>query len=274
MEVVAVGAALPNLFIADLRISSGDVNDPGTRVAASVGVSGEGPVEASLTLSAGDANGGSGGAQAEDQRVNSAMRAYPGRLVDVFFKLSPAMEKAELFKVEVSPRNVGDPGSVNSIIEDDAGWAARKASGRSAVLLISPDNLAQAAGLAKITSLDVEQLRPEVFAQQADEELEKYALLIFHKSAPATALKKPVLLVLPPADNPLFPASGEFASAKITSWIDEHPINSYLRLDLLEPGAGLVFAVPVWAQAVINTEPGAVVAAGESRGIRFAGRGL
>ena len=61
---------------------------------------------------------------------------------------------------------------------------------------------------------------------------------------------------------------------RISSWRNEHPITSYLRVPLLGTNNGVVFSSPLWAFDIINSEEGAFVVAGEHRGIRSAAVGI
>ncbi len=159
----------------------------------------------------------------------------------------------------------------NSISSDDVAWADSSGNTGGKTLLISPDfNSAAESGLEKLSSLAVDVVSPELFSST---DLEAYGQLIFHKSAPVAAARKPALLILPPESNPIFPVSQEIKYPRITSWKEDHPVMSYLRVPLLKPSQTQVFENSPWASEILNVEQGAILITGESQGIRFVGYG-
>jgi len=177
-----------------------------------------------------------------------------------------------VYRVVVASRSGG---VADAIKEDNVAWIAPSKRAQSSALFVSALEGAEGGfGLGAIEGMSVESLSPAAFAQLAPADLERFALLIFHHMSPATAFEKPTLLILPPDQNPLFPVAGKVDAPKIASWVEEHPISSYLKVPLLKPTAALLFATPLWARSVINVEQGAIVVAGESHGLRFAAVGV
>jgi hypothetical protein len=269
VDVLSVGKPSANLYLADLRIVPADVAGAGSKVSAAVGFSGVGEIACRANLYLLDASGAAGSAM-----LSVSAHAYAGKLNEVVFNLPQGVQGEQVYKVEVAPAAQGQQGSQDAITEDNYGWVSAKGTASAQLLLVTPRESTDALGLAKISTVHVVQIRPEDYAKLDSAGLEQYALLVFDEAAPALAPKRPTLLIVPPAENQLFPVAGEFQNGRIASWAGEHPITSYLRFELLAPGAGVIFAVPNWAQAVINAEPGAIVVAGESRGVRFAGVGM
>ena len=141
------------------------------------------------------------------------------------------------------------------------------------LLVASGDELPDS-GFGGVPALGVQQISPAEFAKRAESDLARYSSVIFHRSAPARPPSVPTLLILPPADNPLFPVRDQADEGRITSWAAEHPITSYLKVPLLSPGSAAIFDVPLWAQSIMRVEEGAIVVAGESHGVRFAAVGM
>ena len=160
----------------------------------------------------------------------------------------------------------------------DSSQVARSAE--ADILVVSPLTKNEL-GLNKVKNFNFEVVSAKTAQDMSKERLSRHRLLIFHRSAPPSAEKIPTLLVLPPEDNPVFPLvtghDGEALNVKlpkVTSFDSSHPIVSYLRLGLLAPPSSLIFNPPKWAEAVIGTERGAMLVAGVSSGVRFAGVGF
>ena len=280
VESVLVGKPVTNAYLTGLQSdssgmasSAGSSNVPGAesvkRLVASVGLSAPAPESIELRLY-----------HKQKQEPESAYRLVrrliaklsPETISQVAFD-APTNSNGNVYKVQIAP--VADSPFEDAIAADNEALLSESQTVENSVLLISPDtNTGDALGLSALRALSVRQIAPAEFAALNPAELTKFSLLIFHKTAPGFTPTVPTLLVLPPSRNPIFPVVGEIASPRITSWAEESPITSYLRIGLIKPTAGLVFQVPNWAQSIMNSEPGAIIVAGESRGVRFAGVGM
>lgn len=105
---------------------------------------------------------------------------------------------------------------------------------------------------------------PEQYTQKSSDELRENALIVFHQTAPTIPPKVPALLIAPPRENTLFPTAGGASQLTISSWKEEHPILSYLRVPLLEVTSGEMFRTPAWATSIINSQQGSILSAGET----------
>ena len=261
-----VGEPLENPYLAGISIKK-NAEDPQLKtVSVTVAHSGQAPVDLRLTLFSIDLQGSSTPIRTKKIRTN------PGRSQTLDFIVANRGSK-QIYKAQLA---VGDH-IPNAITEDDQAWVSESTSASGTLLLVGPDtgsNGESALGLSRVPSLRIRPLSPDAYNRLSDREIAKYSSVIFHKTAPAAALEVPTLLVLPPAGNSLFPISGESKSPKITSWANTHPLTSYLKVPLLRPSQAVIIEVPDWAQSVVNTEEGSLIAAGESRGIRFAAVGM
>ncbi len=282
VESILVGKPVTNAYLTGLQIDSsgmapsagsGDAASIGgesaKRLLASVGLSAPAPESIELRLY-----------HKQKQDPDSAYRLVkrlitklsPEAISQVAFD-APTNSNGNVYKVQIS--SVTDSPFEDAIAADNEALLSENQKVENSVLLISPDtNTGDALGLSSLGALSVRQITPADFTALNPAELTRYSLLIFHKSAPGFTPTVPTLLVLPPSRNPIFPVTGEIASPRITSWAEESPITSYLRIGLIKPTAGLVFQVPNWAQSIMNSEPGSIIVAGESRGVRFAGVGM
>lgn len=172
-----------------------------------------------------------------------------------------SQENELAYKIEIKPSGF------DAIEIDNTAWIVGNPEPSSQLLLVSE----KANGLEKIPGFKVNRVSSEQFAK--NDSLEKYSLVIFHRSAPSSPPNKPSLLILPPSDNAFFPASAE-QTLKISSWDETHPINSYLRVNLIKPNKGIEFKTPNWAQAVISGEKGSIIAAGQYSGSLMAASGI
>lgn len=197
------------------------------------------------------------------------IRLEPHLVGQVSFDVSPSASLS-IFKLEVS----ADQAVQNALSEDDTAWLSTLSLTQTKVLVVSPVSSDNALGLGSLSGLALTHETPQTFAERPDSSLKDFSLLIFHRTAPRSAPLVPSLFVLPPENNSIFPAEGSYENIKVSSWADDHPITSYLRVPLLSPSQAALFNVPLWAHSIINSENGSIVVAGESRGIRFAGIGF
>ena len=270
VEAKQVGSRLANFSLQRLRFvekarSQGlDESSEGTpEIVASVQLSAGAPAELLLTLFR---------EGAEQSLLTVGVKALPDRTVDVRLPVTDHASDA-VYRVMLSARS--GAGAVDAIKEDNTAWIAPSRRAQSSALFVSGlEGAENGFGLTTIEGFSVESISPMAFAQLGHSELERFSLLIFHHTAPAAVFEKPMLLILPPDQNPLFPIAGKIDAPKISSWVEEHPLSSYLKVPLIKPGSALLFATPRWARAVVNVEQGPILVAGESHGLRFAGVGI
>jgi hypothetical protein len=210
------------------------------------------------------------------QLISTQEVGFTSQDQEVLFQV-PKRATSPLYRIEL-----GDPSTLskNGNPLDDIAWISQEAVSETRVLLVSPflDSPSQGAaphlGLSRIPSMRVNQISPEEYGSLDRDELARYSLIIFHQAAPTQAPEQPMLLVLPPSGNSLFPITEEIDSPRVTSWTSEHPITTYLRVQLLSPGRSAVLDLPSWATSIINSEYGPLIAAGERGGVRVAASGM
>lgn len=264
ITLLPIGTREPNFFISSIRYEPARKGGSDGQVTFSIGLSDmrERQIEAALY---------SIERNTEKRLVGKRnITILPENSVDVIFDNVSSV--SGVLQAEITPS-----GSLahDALLDDNRAWITSTNAKQQSALLIT--NQGTALGLDSL--LDVEVVSATQFANFTNQELEKFSLLIFHRTAPMPAswVRPPrvsTLLILPPEQNPIFPIARENLSPVISSWADEHPITTYLRVPILKPQSSLIFELPPWAQPVINAEQGTLVVAGESQGVRFAGIGF
>lgn len=265
VSLTQVGRPVANLYLGDLRIEAPSGSDQ-KKVFVSVFSDADRRVAADIT------------AAFENKKsapfAHQQIEIDPGQAAELQFAVPKYSDPGAVIRVDLQPQ-LG--AASNAVTDDDAAFVAGGGGKTNRLLLVSatqfpPDN--PSAGLSAIGTLQVNALDPESAAGLPIEELKTYSLIIFHGVSLASALPVPSLFILPPAEGGVFSARPAEGTGAVTSWAEDHPITSYLRVPLLKLPSFSVIDVPPWASSVINAEQGSVLAAGESRGIRFAAAGF
>ena len=250
-----VGKAVENPYIANAQIAN---TASQFRITASVALSGQFALPLTISLAT----------RAGKSIASKNVTALPGKLIEVAFEISQGGDST--YRLQLSA-----PNDRNAIAADDIAWVSGGGGKLLELLLVSPDQpTGDALGLAAIPGFTTTQLNPEQFSERSLVELDRYELIVFHKSAPRELPDRPTLLILPPDRNPAFPVRAEAGSPNVTSWSEDSSITRYMKVPLLRPSAAVVLGAPSWAQPVISVEQGPIVLAGESRGVRYAGVGI
>lgn len=160
----------------------------------------------------------------------------------------------------------------NAIAADDIAWFSTSSMGLLDILVVSDQG--SLLGLDKISSLNPKAVSLSSYNQLNEEQIKEFNFIIFHLVTPDYAPKNHSLFILPPQGNPVFPLKNAVQNPKITSWINSHPLTSYLKVTLLEPATAETFQSSLWAKDIVNSEQGCLVIAGESRGLRYIGVGF
>jgi len=170
-----------------------------------------------------------------------------------------------IYKILVVPSVAKD----NNIIEDDEVFVTAAPSSATKILVVSKDGKSTL-GLDKIRGIITTALSIGEYNHKSEQELYSNSLIIFHRVSPASLPEVPSLLVIPPADGKLFIVENEVAAPVISSWNENHPINSYLKVKLLNLSSAEMLQVPTWGEKIINLEQGTIAFAGEYQGIKYA----
>jgi hypothetical protein len=271
VEVVQIGAPLPNYFISSLSLFTDSLFQDRKKIRAVISNSAAQGAQVRAVLSTVSLS------DPEVQSLQKVIEEKPLLLnendMEVVFNL-PVSKAFPLFRLQLQAIDNNSANQFNSIVQDDVAWVSEQAAASSSVLLISPELPLQELGLEKIPGFELQRVTPLQYQQLSDKEKSRFSLMIFHKSAPTEFPSRASLLILPPVNNGIFPISEETNQPRITSWAEDHPITSYLRVALLSPGPSALIQVPLWARAVINSEFGPLIAAGEKQGTRVAVSGM
>jgi hypothetical protein len=257
-----VGRPAPNIYISDLHLE-GQTGERSVVVNATL--DGDQRVSADLTVSI----DGRKSAPFGQQRIE----IDPRKSAELRFPLPKGIDAAAILRADLS---AVDGPAADSVSADNSAYVAGSGGKANKVLLISEavHSGDPSFGLAAIGSLQPTTIEPEGAARLSLDDLKSYSLIIFDRVSLASALPVPSLFILPPPSGGVFAGRTIETDGAVTSWAEDHPITSYLRVPLLKPPAYSVIEVPPWAASVINVEQGSILAAGESRGIRFAAVGF
>jgi len=261
---VTVGERDANLWVSGFAMVQSGLSGGGTKLIATIGYAGPAPTEAKVVFTR--------LGEREDVIEAAMISLQPGQTTEARADLPPDASAGQAYRVEVTPKTTSP--IKDALAEDNSAWLVPRSDVGTRILLVSPAGALSKSGLEMIPGFEIEMISPEEFSDRAAAGLDKYSIIIFHRSAPSVPPKRSTLLVLPPADNNLFPVAAQANTSFVSSWVTEHPITSYLKVPLLHPGEAEIFAVPPWAQSVIRAERGTITAAGESHGYRFAAVGF
>ena len=263
VEHLLVGPAASNVYLSDFRFEQGAVGRKDRSLLAWAGLSGPQAQKADVYLR--DNSSGTLIAQKD-------ISLKPGQVREVRFEVPSSRAALKTYSLEIKVRNAAFH---DAVIEDNQAWASQARGAKSDLLLVSPDaRTGDALGLGRISGLGVSQIGVQDYARLSLSELRDYSLIIFHKVVPRTLPKVSSMFILPPTEQAFFPVASEEEKVTITSWKEDHPITSYLRVPLLEPSGSLVFNAPLWTQEILRVKEGPVLLAGESGGLRFSALGF
>jgi hypothetical protein len=125
------------------------------------------------------------------------------------------------------------------------------------------------------TALGLSQLSNYSFILETPKATAGTAKTIFHRVTPKTIPSSPSLAILPP-EGPLPWKGGEVLRApqngavEISRWIETHPIARYTQPQLLSIPSDRVLVCPDSATAILHSQYGALLCAGEEGGNRYA----
>jgi hypothetical protein len=256
-QSIKVGRLAENIFLAEYQW----LNDQTLRVR--VGHSGPSNVLAKVQLSS----------LTPTNQFNSSSNVYLNgdTTKDLDFKVS--FKKGDRIRVAVES-------AAASIAEDSIKgdnqleFKYESGSGTNVLVVSNETDLKARSKLTRIPAWIFTFIQFSDYAKLSKEELGTYAIQFFYKTAPESAPDGSALYVLPPADNNIFPVVTELARQQVTSWQDNHPLNSYLRLTLFEFPAVKVFAEGTGMLPIINVSAGPVVVVKDQGDVRSAAVGF
>ena len=95
-----------------------------------------------------------------------------------------------------------------------------------------------------------------------------YGLEIFHLSTPAMLQANPLLLILPPDDNPLVDLGDPIIRAVASGWRESHPLNRYVNFALFRPTYARPLKPQVAGETLVESQEGVLAFAAERQGKR------
>jgi hypothetical protein len=102
---------------------------------------------------------------------------------------------------------------------------------------------------AATPAIELEVVRPEDFRP---EQAQHATLTIFHRLVPAVPPPTNALYIYPPADNPLFPASGDATNVEVLDWNTHHAALRSLRpLASLPLQRARIVSAPAWSETLL-----------------------
>lgn len=165
----------------------------------------------------------------------------------------------------------------DSILDDNEAWILSESRKREIVLISpqTPDEL----GLNKLKAISFTHLTPEKVSDSfLDEQAREANVVIFYNVAPRTLPPVSSIFIEPPEGDALFSSAATINSSQskldVTTWLDSHPITTYLNLPALSLSQISTLTVPTWAARLISTSGGVIALAGEQMGQRYAAFGF
>lgn len=150
---------------------------------------------------------------------------------------------------------------------DNRAWVRPGAAGKLRVLLTGAGpNTFLERGLALQPNLIVDRAQGgAALSGGAD-----YDLYVYDGVAPPPDARGPVLLLNPPAENPLVPVTGALDRPAVTSQDREHPVMKDVDLGQVRIAQTAAFARPDWARTLAGSDGAPLLIAGEPGGRRVA----
>jgi Ca-activated chloride channel homolog len=194
------------------------------------------------------------------------------------FTIPPRESKGFLIHDLPGPGRVMAHLEVNdALAADDTAYGWIRPVTPTRVLIVSPpspllDDLKALAAAAQGLQLTV--VDPQAFAS-AQPPAQQSDLVIFHRFVPPDAPHTNALYIYPPADNPMFPVSGDATNVEVLDWNAHHPALQSLRPQVATPLQRVRIVAPpsasqplLWSRNADREFPLAL--AGEQDGHRFA----
>jgi hypothetical protein len=175
----------------------------------------------------------------------------------------PSLGPAKIYKAELSPSD-GFP-------LDNIAYATAGSVKSVSVLFVSP-HPADAQGLESIPGVTVATKSPDAFTPA---DLNNIDLAIFEFAAPKELPTVNTMLVMPPADDPVFGFNATSVPAvQITQWSPIDPLSDAVNFRLLNIRQGEVFGGHPWMESTVDGAGGSLLLHGERQGHRFIATGF
>ena len=266
LELIQVGEPAENLFFSDARLSEDTASEK--TIDATVHFSGKGSVDAQLALYSLDTP------DANPQLVKReafTIRGDEKKQIEIVFSSStdPAIYKLLL--------EFPDPGAAsrNAIARDDQFFISNAGVGQASLLLVQAGSEAASLGLDSIPGLQLTSMTASQFADAGSMAIAAFDSVVFYGVSPASLPPIAALVILPPEDpQAIFSSSSTDSNAVLSSWREGDPLLRYLQIPLIELSRVSQLSSPSWMHAVIRSERGVVLSAGENAGLRYVLSGL
>ena len=130
-------------------------------------------------------------------------------------------------------------------------------------------------GLDSIPGLQLTSMTAQQFADAGATAIAAFDSVVFYGVSPASLPPVAALVILPPEDpQAIFSSSSADSNAVLSSWREGDPLLRYLQIPLIELSRVSQLSSPPWMHAVIRSERGVVLSAGENAGLRYVLSGL
>ncbi len=139
------------------------------------------------------------------------------------------------------------------IAEDNTIYIATRLNG--SLFVVHSDLSLEQLGLKSIPGYDF--IKAESF--QATEQRDKQISYLYHRQLPEQAIKANQLVILPPVDNTSVPVKELSGAVNITSWLQAHPLMSYLDASALAIKSGSAFTTQPGLEAVLSSNAGPLI---------------
>ena len=257
ITAITVGSQTDNLYFSSVSVERAPELSSQRKLTATVAFSGQGEVSFRVLAK------GSKSSVAFAQ-TNITLKSDSSTTIEIPIPLENASENSFLLSLDgITQANK------NSISVDDIAWASIERASSSKILLVSPTlPLDSDLGLESLLGFGVTRISEADFESYSKEDLENYSLVVVHKSKFPKILSRPVFGIVPTDGAEAFSFAGVSENPLVTSWSENHPVMSYLKVPLLKPVQSIVFTPSFWLQQLVSAEDGPVVLAGETKGVR------
>ncbi|HLH75657.1 MAG TPA: BatA domain-containing protein [Candidatus Binataceae bacterium] len=169
----------------------------------------------------------------------------------------PSVSRAIAYRAQLLP--------TDAFSLDNVAYASAATGDVVRLLFVSPTPH-DAQGLSELPGLEVTTMTPEQYSPDrvgAD-------LIVFEYAVPKELPGANALLVMPPADDPIFGLQlARAATTQVTSWRSPDPLTDNVNFRLLQMRQAQSFKTGSWLDTVVESNAGALILDGSHQGHRY-----
>ena len=169
-----------------------------------------------------------------------------------------------VIRLELKPTSFSD-----AIASDNTAWLSTLNVRKKGILLVTPQNSENALGLEKLKQVKTQLINAKDYQALNSSQLSAYSLIIFHLFVPPELPNIPILFVIPKNSSKLFKVIDKQESIQISSWLETHPLMTYLNVPLISPPSSISFRSSELLTEVISSEFGALLVSEQQGENRF-----